>query len=51
MDEKLKSTLDKVIRLTQQNDEFGTELRKALQIKPSALGVNNSNDTRNEKNY
>jgi hypothetical protein len=32
MDEKLKSTLDKVIRLTQQNDEFGTELRKGLNV-------------------
>ena len=30
MDDKLKSTLDKVIRLTQQNAEFGSELRKAL---------------------
>lgn len=40
MDEKLKSTLDKVIRLTQQNNEFGTELRKALQIKPSVHSVN-----------
>ena len=46
MDEKLKSILDKVIRLTLQNDEFGTELRKALQIKPSASRVNNSNDAR-----
>ena len=40
MDDKLKSTLDKVIRLTQQNNEFGTELRKALQIKPSVHSVN-----------
>ena len=40
MDDKLKSTLDKVIRLTQQNAEFGSELRKALQIKPSASSVN-----------
>lgn len=39
MDEKLKSTLDKVIRLTQHNNEFGTELRKALQIKPSVHSV------------
>ena len=46
MDEKLKSTLDKIVRLTQQNAEFGLELRKALQIKPSAAGVNNSNDAR-----
>ena len=40
MDEKLKSTLDKVIRLTQQNTEFGSELRKALQIKSSVHSVN-----------
>ena len=40
MDDKLKSTLDKVIRLTQQNAEFGSELRKALQIKSSASSVN-----------
>ena len=29
-----------MIRLTQQNNEFGTELRKALQIKPSVHSVN-----------
>lgn len=46
MDKKLKSTLDKVIRLAQQNDEFGTELRKALHIKLSASDVYNSNDAR-----
>lgn len=46
MDEKLKSTLDKVVRLARQNDEFGMELRKALSIKISASGVNNSNDAR-----
>ena len=40
MDDKLKSTLDKVIRLTLQNAEFGMELRKALQIKPSVHSVN-----------
>lgn len=36
MDDKLKSTLDKVIRLTQQNAEFGSELRKSLNIDCSA---------------
>ena len=40
MDDKLKSTLDKVIRLTLQNAEFGMELRKALQVKPSVHSVN-----------
>lgn len=32
MDEKLMSTLDKVCRLTQQNAEFGAELRKRLNV-------------------
>lgn len=36
MDEKLKSTLDKIVQLTRQNPEFDKELRKALVIKPSA---------------
>ena len=40
MDAKLKETLDNVVRLAMQNAEFGSELRKALQIKQSALGVN-----------
>ena len=46
MDDKLKSTLDKVVRLTQQNAEFGSELRKALQIKPSASSVYVMDDAR-----
>lgn len=36
MDEKLKTTLDKIVQLTRQNPEFDKELRKALEIKPSA---------------
>lgn len=32
MDDKIKSTLDKVIRLMQQNAEFNTELRKRLNV-------------------
>lgn len=36
MDDKLKATLEKVVRLTQQNAEFGAELRKALGMEPSA---------------
>ena len=32
MEEKMKSTLDKVIRLARQNPEFDAELRKALMI-------------------
>ena len=30
MDEKLQSTLNKIIQLTEQNPEFGAELRKML---------------------
>lgn len=36
MDEKLKSTIDKVVRLSNQNAEFGEELRKRLGIASSA---------------
>ena len=36
MDEKLKPTLDKIVQLTKQNPEFEKELRKALEIRPSA---------------
>jgi hypothetical protein len=36
MDDKLKGTINKIVQLTQQNLEFGTELRKALEIKSSA---------------
>ena len=32
MDEKLKSTLDKIIRLTQQNAEFDKSLRDAMSL-------------------
>lgn len=46
MDDKLKSTLEKVVRLTHQNAEFDTELRKALQIKPSASNVYTKDDAR-----
>lgn len=39
MDEKLQTTLNKVIQLTKQNPEFGSRLRKALEIEPSAIPV------------
>lgn len=39
MDEKLKAVLHKVVQLTRENPEFNTELRKALEIAPSAMGV------------
>ena len=35
MDEKLKSTIDKIVRLSKQNPEFDTELRKRLNITSS----------------
>lgn len=39
MDDKIKKTLDKVIMLTQQNKEFGTELRKRLGLSSSATSL------------
>lgn len=42
MDEKLKSTIDKVVRLANQNTEFGEELRKRLGIASSATFVESS---------
>lgn len=36
MDEKLKSTIDKIVQLSKQNIEFGAELRKRLDITSSA---------------
>lgn len=39
MDEKLKAVLHKVVQLTRQNPEFNVELRKALEITPSATSI------------
>ncbi len=39
MDEKLKSTIDKIVRLSKQNPEFDAELRKRLEITSSAKVV------------
>lgn len=39
MDEKLKAVLHKVVQLTRQNPEFNVELRKALEITPSATSA------------
>ena len=36
MDEKLKSTIDKIVQLSKQNSEFDAELRKRLEITSSA---------------
>lgn len=44
MDEKLKPTLDKILRLANQNSEFDMELRKALEIVPSASSVSISDE-------
>lgn len=39
MDEKLNSTIDKIVQLSKQNPEFDTELRKRLQISSSVNTV------------
>ena len=39
MDEKLKSTIDKIVQLSKQNPEFEAELRKRLEITSSAKSV------------
>lgn len=44
MDEKLQITLDKIIRLSEQNPEFGTELRKKLGMTSSAKALLHSSD-------
>lgn len=45
MDDTIKSILHKVIQLTRQNPEFNTELRKELEIAPSAMSVPVLNDS------
>jgi hypothetical protein len=44
MEEKLKGTIKRIVQLTQQNPEFGQELRKVLNIAPSAANVITVND-------
>ncbi len=39
MDENLKSTINKIVQLSKQNPEFGTELRKRLDITTSAKSI------------
>jgi hypothetical protein len=53
MDEKLRLTIEKIIRLTKENKEFDTELRKALRIdEPSAnLALNKSEQLKNIEQY
>lgn len=48
MDEKLKTTIAKIVQLSKQNLEFEVELRKALGIEPSA---NSSLVSSNTSNY
>lgn len=45
MDDTIKSILHKVIQLTRQNPKFNTELRKELEIAPSAMSVPVLNDS------
>ena len=39
MDEKIRSTLDKIFQLTQQNAEFDAELRKRLSVAPANSSI------------
>ena len=39
MEEKLKTTIDKIVQLSKQNEEFNINLRKALMVMPSAKSV------------
>lgn len=48
MDERLKSTLDKIVQLAKQNQEFDKELRKALGMTPSANSVSIDDDRINQ---
>jgi len=43
MDEKLKTTIEKIVQLSKQNPEFDTELRKALNIGSTSNDVSSSN--------
>lgn len=45
MDEKLQSALNKILQLTEQNPEFGVELRKRLGMASSANSAYNRNAT------
>lgn len=44
MDEKLQATLNKIIQLTEQNPEFGAELRKKLGLTSSEKAISHSSD-------
>lgn len=44
MDERIKSTLDKIVRLANQDAEFDKELRKALGVKPSSKSLSTQDE-------
>lgn len=48
MDEKLKSTIDKIVQLSKQNPEFDAELRKRLEITSSANVVSSQMSIRDD---
>lgn len=48
MDEKLKETINKVILLTQQNEEFNKELRKRLEINSPAKLVSQQSNIKDD---
>lgn len=50
MDEKLNSTIDKIVQLSKQNPEFDVELRKRLQI-PSSVNTVSVNAQRLDQIY
>lgn len=50
MDDKMKSTIDKVIQLSRQNAEFGAELRKRLGMTTATMDIS-VNDERLDRIY
>lgn len=53
MDEKLKTTIDRIVQLSKQNPEFDLELRKVLNINSTPTSLQSSSDKRieNIENY
>lgn len=51
MDDKYKSTLDKVVRLAEQNKEFGEELRKRLGVSSAILPSSDDRKISNIEKY
>ena len=46
MDEKLKTTIDRIVQLSKQNPEFDLELRKVLNINSTPTNFQSSSDKR-----